>query len=109
MQTFIMLTQVSPEAFRSPHMIELLERQAMTGVRAECPTVEWVASYAVLGPYDYLDVFRAPDVETATKVATLVRIAGHARTEVWGATEWPAFKTMVRQLPEVGGLVAAGV
>jgi hypothetical protein len=56
-----------------------------------------------------LDVFRAPDIETATKVATLVRLAGHARTEVWGATEWAAFKTMVRQLPEVGGLVAAGV
>jgi uncharacterized protein with GYD domain len=109
MQTFIMLTKVSPEAFRSPHMIELLERQAMTAVRAECPTVEWVASYAVLGPYDYLDVFRAPDIETATKVATLVRLAGHARTEVWGATEWAAFKTMVRQLPEVGDLVAAGV
>jgi uncharacterized protein with GYD domain len=108
MNTFIMLTQVSPEAIHSPHMVEVLERQAMAAVRAECPGVEWVASYAVLGPYDYLDVFRAPDVETATKVSTLVRIAGHARTEVWGATEWPAFKSMVRQLPEVGGLVAVG-
>ena len=84
MQTFIMLTQVSPEVLRSPHMIEVLERQAMTAVRAECPDVEWGASYAVLGPYDYVDVFRAPDMATATKVATLVRVAGHARTEVWG-------------------------
>ena len=109
MQTFILLTQVSPDVLRSPHMIEVLERQAMTAVRAECPDVEWVASYAVLGPYDYVDVFRAPDLVTATKVATLVRVAGHARTEVWGAIEWPAFKTMVRQLPEVGGLVTAGV
>ena len=106
MQTFIMLTQVSPDAIRSPQMVEVLERLAMTAVRAECPDVEWVASYAVLGPYDYLDVFRAPDIETATKVATLVRIAGHARTEIWGATEWSAFKDMVRQLPEVTGLVS---
>ncbi len=108
MQTFVMLTRVSPESLRSPHLIEVLERQTMTAVRAECPAVEWVASYALLGPYDYLDVFRAPDVQTATKVSTLVRIAGHAHTEVWGATEWSAFKAMVRELPEVGGLVAVG-
>jgi uncharacterized protein with GYD domain len=105
MTTFIMLTRVSPEAMRSPHAVEILERQAMTAVRSECPQVEWLHSWALLGPYDYLDVFRAPDVETATKVATLVRIGGHATTEVWGATEWPRFKAMVRELPEVSGLV----
>jgi uncharacterized protein with GYD domain len=107
MTTFILLTRVSPEAMRSPHAVETLERQAMNAVRAECPQVEWLHSWALLGPYDYLDVFRAPDVETATKVATLVRIAGHATTEVWAATEWPRFKAMVRELPEVSGLVMA--
>lgn len=107
MTTFIMLTRVSPEAMRSPHAVETLERQAMNAVRAECPQVEWLHSWALLGPYDYLDVFRAPDVETATKVATLVRIAGHATTEVWAATEWPRFKAMVRELPEVSGLIMA--
>ena len=106
MTTFIMLTRVSPEAFRSPHAVEILERQAMNAVRSECPQVEWLHSWALLGPYDYLDVFRAPDVETATKVATLVRMAGHATTEVWGATDWPRFKAMVRELPEVSGLIA---
>lgn len=108
MTTFIMLTRVSPEAVRSPHAVETLERQAMTAVRAECPQVEWMHSWALLGPYDYLDVFRAPDVRTATKVATLVRIAGHAHTEVWAATEWPDFRQMVRELPEVSGVIMAG-
>ena len=109
MQTFIMLTRISPEALRSTHALETLERRAMSAVRAECPQVEWVHSYAVLGPCDYLDVFRAPDIETATKVATLVRIAGHAHTEVWGATEWARFKEIVRELPEVGeAVVVAG-
>jgi len=108
MTTFIMLTRISPEALRSPHALESLEHQTMTAVRSECPQVEWLHSWAVLGPCDYLDVFKAPDTETATKVATLVRIAGHATTEVWAATEWPRFKEMVRTLPEVSGLIMAG-
>lgn len=106
MPTFIMLTRVSPQALRSPQGIEVLERVAMTGVRAECPQVEWLQSYAVLGPYDYLDIFHAPDVETATKVATLVRIGGQAHTEVWPATEWTRYKEMVRELPDLGRVVA---
>ncbi|MGE5143164.1 MAG: GYD domain-containing protein, partial [Acidobacteriota bacterium] len=54
-----MLTRVSPETLRSPQGVEVLERVAMTAVRAECPGVEWLESYAVLGPYDYLDIFTA--------------------------------------------------
>ncbi|HSR16245.1 MAG TPA: GYD domain-containing protein [Gemmatimonadales bacterium] len=106
MQTFVMLTRLSPEAVRSPQAFETLERQAMEGIRAECPQVQWLHSWAILGPHDYLDVFRAPDIATATKVAMLVRIAGHAETEVWGATEWPAFQELTRSLPEVAGLVS---
>ena len=98
MPTFIMLTRLSPEAARSPMALEDLERQAMDRVRKECPDVEWVSSYAILGPCDYLDIFRAKDVETACKVSTLVRTFGHAQTEIWTATEWDRFKEIVRTL-----------
>lgn len=98
MATFIMLTRLSPEAVRSPKALEELERQAMARVRENCPSVEWISSYAVLGPYDYLDVFRAPDIETACKVSTLIRTFGHAHTEVWTATEWERFKEIARAL-----------
>lgn len=99
MPTFVMVTRLSSGALRSPRSLEELERQAMERVRSECPGVEWINNYAILGAYDYLDIFRAPDVETAMKVATLIRTFGHAHTEVWPATEWQQFKEIVRNLP----------
>jgi uncharacterized protein with GYD domain len=98
MPTFVMLTRLSPEAVRSPKALEDLEGQAMERVRNECPEVEWVCSYAILGPCDYLDIFRAKDVETASKVSTLIRTFGQAHTEIWTATEWSRFKEIVRTL-----------
>ena len=99
MATFIMLTRLNPEAVGSPRGLEQLERKAMESIRAECPSVEWLGSCAVLGPCDYLDIFLADDIETATRVSALIRTFGHARTEVWAATEWDRFKEIVRTLP----------
>jgi len=99
MQCFIMLTRLSHGPLRSPSSLANLEREVMERIRADCPQVEWLSSYAVLGPHDYLDIFKAPDIAAATKVATIVRTFGHAQTEVWGATEWKEFKDLVSYLP----------
>jgi uncharacterized protein with GYD domain len=98
MPIFVMLTRLSTDAVRSPTALEQLERQAMDRVRKDCPNVEWLGSYAILGPCDYLDIFRAGDIETATKVSALIRTFGHAHTEIWTATEWDRFKEIVRTL-----------
>jgi uncharacterized protein with GYD domain len=98
MATFVMLTRLGTEAARSPQKLERLEREVMGRVRKECPDVEWLGSYAILGPCDYLDIFRAKDIEAATRVSTLIRTFGHAQTEVWAATEWDRFKEIVRDL-----------
>jgi uncharacterized protein with GYD domain len=100
MQTYIMLTRLAPDAVRAPRALEELERKVAEHIRASCPNVEWIGSYAVLGPYDYVDLFRAPDLDTATKVSTLVRSYGHAQTETWAATEWDHYKEVVRALGE---------
>ncbi len=99
MPTFVMLTRLAPGSLRSPQALEGLEKEVMAQVRGACPQVVWQASYAVLGPYDYLDLFTAPDIEAATRVSALVRTYGHAHTEVWPVTDWSRFKELVRDLP----------
>ena len=98
MPTFIMLTRLASGAVRSPLSLEQLERKAMERVRKECPDIQWVANYAILGPWDYLDIFNAPDIDAAAKLSTLIRSFGHAHTEIWSAIEWPKFKDLVRDL-----------
>ena len=99
MPLFIILTRLSADAIQSPKTLEDLEKRVMDQIRSECPQVEWMHNFAVLGPYDYLDVFRAPDIDTAFRVSTIIRSFGHAHTEVWGAKEWAAYKELIRQLP----------
>lgn len=99
MSLFILLTQVSPDALNQPKSLQTLEHHVADQVRAHCPEVRWLHSYAITGPWDYLDVFEAPDFETAMRVSVLVRSYGRARSEVWPAIDWPAFKSLVRTLP----------
>lgn len=103
MPKYVMLTQLTHGSLKSPQGLEVLEQQVMERVKSACPDVEWHASYAVLGPYDYLDIFEAPDNQTATKVSALIRTFGHAQTEIWPATEWEDYKNMIRNLPSAEG------
>ena len=99
MSTYVMLTRLAPASLKQPSELESLEQAVMERIRNECPNVNWKESFSVLGPYDYVDLFDAPDNEAAVKVSTIVRTFGHAHTEIWPATEWKRFKELVRDLP----------
>jgi uncharacterized protein with GYD domain len=98
MATYVLLTKVSAESMSSPGRLTQLEAAVKKKVAEHCPQVKWVTSYAVLGPYDYLDVLEAPDDVAASKVATIVRSFGHATTETWGAIPWAQFKRTLAEL-----------
>ena len=97
MATYILLTRLAPGAVAEPKFIEKLERKVADRIHKHCPEVKWVASYSVLGPYDYVDIFEAPDSEAATKVALLVRSFGHGTTETWIATPWDRFVEIAKK------------
>lgn len=103
MQTYAMLTRLEPGGLQSPTAVEDLERRVMEHIRVACPTVQWISSYAICGPYDYLDLFRVQTQDDASKISAIVRSYGHAHTELWPLTEWSHFKAVIHEL----GLVRA--
>lgn len=98
MDTYVMMTHLSPEALTKPELVEELNRLVQDRIEHECPDVKWISNYAVLGPCDYLDIFEAPDSDTAAKVSLLVRSLGHASTKTWIATPWKRFLEMTRSM-----------
>lgn len=98
MAIYVMLTRLSPEALARPESVAELNRQVEDRIKQQCPSVKWLANYAVSGPCDYLDILEAPDTDTATKVALLVRSLGHATTETWIATPWDRFVDLAKGL-----------
>jgi uncharacterized protein with GYD domain len=104
MPSFILATKLAHGALKSSADLGKLEKDVKRRIRQSCPEVKWLSSFATLGPYDYIDVFSAPDIETATKVATIIRSFGHAHTETWPAIEWKQFKTIAR---DIAGIMEA--
>ena len=100
MPTFVLLTKLSPEAVKDLSSIEQLEKKVAEKIRSQCPGVKWIGSYSIMGPYDYLDLFEAPDDKAASKVSLIVRSFGHATTETWVATPWEKFVGIAKELRE---------
>lgn len=95
MATYVMLTRLTPESVKSPADLRYLEKTVAAQIQKDCPQVKWVGNYAILGPYDYLDLFEAPDETVAAKVAMIVRSFGHAWTETWTALPWERYKGLI--------------
>jgi len=85
MPTFIMHTQYPRDTASILESQEESERLALEKVRSESPQMEWV-SVQVIGPRDYLEIFRAPDMDTALRIAKLIHTLTSAHTEVWTAS-----------------------
>ena len=88
MAAYILLTRATQPSDVSADHPSNSFHEVMEAIRSNCVGVAWVQRYATLGPFDFLDIFTAPSVETAMQVSAIVRRIAHATTEVWCASEW---------------------
>ena len=99
MPTFVVLTRLTPETVPAPADLAKLEKSVADRIRKECPDITWIANYAILGPYDYLDVFEAPSEASAAKAIMIIRSFGRAQTETWTALPWERFRDLIPNSP----------
>ena len=64
-------------------------------VHDSCPEVKWIAHYALLGPYDFMDIYEAVDAETAHKVSYISRCEGAVEAESWHAVPYESYLGLI--------------
>ena len=95
MTTFVLLSKVSPRTSGEVRSLAERVREFRHKVAERYPDVENLTSYALLGPYDFLHIFDAPDANTAARIALLAQTFGAGSTETLTAIPFDEFTTIV--------------
>jgi uncharacterized protein with GYD domain len=70
----------------------------MEKVKAKCPEVKFISHYALLGQYDFMDIYEAPDEETAAKVSMISQANGALQAESLPAIPYKRFLEMIDEI-----------
>ncbi|MCF8301629.1 MAG: GYD domain-containing protein [Bacteroidales bacterium] len=98
MQTYILLTKLSPELSRQMKDRAKIGRSWLDQVKEKCPEVKFIAHYAILGQYDFLDIYEAPDDEMATKVSMISQANGAFQAESLSAIPYKRFLELIEDI-----------
>jgi len=95
METYIILSRFSPEAFRDPKDFRKLADTVSIKIKRECPNVIWKHSFATLGRFDVVDIVESNDIKEIERAAMIIRASGHSTTETLLATPWKDFLSVL--------------
>ena len=104
MPTFVLMTKLSPQTMGDPRGLKALGKDWIEHVSKHCPEVRWLHHYALLGQYDFMDIYEAPNEEVAHKVSHISRASGALTAESWSAMPYEAHLKLVDMMeaPERG-------
>jgi uncharacterized protein with GYD domain len=98
MPTYVLMTKLSPTALKDPRGRRKAGQEWKARVEKLVPGIRWMAHYALLGPYDFMDVYEAPDEAAAMRVSLLSRELGAAAAESWPAMPYENFLPLAEQV-----------
>ncbi|MCK4361349.1 MAG: GYD domain-containing protein [Bacteroidales bacterium] len=98
MQTYILMTKLSPDLLSQMKDREKLGRNWLEQVKEKCPEVKFIAHYAILGQYDFLDIYEAPNEETAAKVSMISLANGAFQAESLPAIPYKRFLKLADEI-----------
>jgi len=98
MQTFVLMTKLAPEMSKQVKDQARLGRLWLEQVKEKCPEVNFLAHYALLGPYDFLDIYEAPNEEIAAKVSLISLQNGAFQAESWSAIPYKRFVELAEEI-----------
>ena len=98
MPTFILMTKLAPDASKRIHDQAKQGKLWLEKVKEKCPEVSFVAHYALLGQYDFLDIYEAPNEEVAAKVSLISLQSGASQAESWIAIPYKRFVELAKEV-----------
>lgn len=91
MATYVILSRMTPGAFRDPADFKKVVDSVIEGIKNECPDIVFKDSYATLGRFDYVDIIEAEDPQQVEKAIMIMRSLGQSETETLLATPFQEF------------------
>jgi uncharacterized protein with GYD domain len=98
MAVFVLMTRLGPGPMQDLGGRRAMGTEWLKRVKQACPEVKFIAHYALLGQYDFMDIYDAPDIETAHRVSMLSRSAGAVTAESWPALPYDRFLQVIEGL-----------
>lgn len=98
MPTFVLMTKLSPEITKKMKDRAKIGRAWLQQVKEKCPEVKFLAHYAILGSFDFLDIYEAPDEETAAKVSMISLSNGAFQAESHLAIPYKRFLELTEEI-----------
>jgi uncharacterized protein with GYD domain len=98
METFILLTKLAPDVSRQMKDRNNIGNSWLDQVKEKCPDVKFISHYAILGQYDFLDIYEAPNTETAAKVSIISQANGALSAESMIAIPYKKFLKLTQEI-----------
>ena len=98
MPVYVLMTRLAPGGIQDADQRKGKGKDWLQKVGKACPDVVWLAHYSLLGPYDFMDIYEAPDDRTAYKISLISRKEGAVSAESWPAIPYEEHLKLLGQI-----------